>query len=227
MPTVLITGANRGLGLEFVRQYSEKNWNVIATCRNPQQARDLNNLGRNINIKPLDVRDLDSITRCADELNSIPIDILILNAGVFPQKGATLAETDFNLWADGFETNAVSAAKLALCFKENILKSKQKKIIALSSKAGSMTENKTGGNFIYRSSKSALNSIVVGLAEEFRSEGITCVAIIPGMTQTDMGGSKAPRTTTISVKDMRSVISTLTEKESGLFLDYDGNEIAW
>jgi len=227
MPTILITGANRGLGFEFARQYSQEDWHVIATCRNLGQATHLESLSGKIEIKRLDVADFSSIEECSDNLGEIPIDVLLLNAGVFPQKGTSLAETDFEMWKGSFLTNSISAAKLALSFKQNILASKQKKIIALSSKAGSMSENKAGGNFIYRSSKAALNSIIVGLASEFQDNRIICTAIIPGMTQTDMGGATAPRIPQVSVQDMRSVISALTMKNSGTFLNFDGKELLW
>lgn len=227
MPTVLVTGANRGLGLEFVRQYSQEDWHVIATCREPEHANDLNNLSGKVEIRALDVADFRSIEECSYELDGFPIDILLLNAGVFPQKGASLAETDFENWVNAFRTNAISVAKLALSFEKNVLASKQKKIVGLSSKAGSMNENQAGGNFIYRSSKAALNSIIVGLAGEFCDKEIICAAIIPGMTQTDMGGPKAPRTPRVSVRDMRSVISTLTKENSGMFLDFNGNKLSW
>ena len=127
MPTVLVTGANRGLGLEFVRQYSQEDWHVIATCREPEHANDLNNLSGKVEIRALDVADFRSIEECSYELDGFPIDILLLNAGVFPQKGASLAETDFENWVNAFRTNAISVAKLALSFEKNVLASKQKK----------------------------------------------------------------------------------------------------
>ena len=141
MPTVLITGANRGLGIEFVRQYADRGWKVIATCRDLYRVDALKNVSNNLEIRQLDVMDYGSIDKCSNELKGTYIDVLILNAGIFPQKGASLAETDFEAWNKTFQTNSISAAKLALSFKDNLLLSNERKLVALSSKAGCLSDN--------------------------------------------------------------------------------------
>lgn len=227
MPTVMITGCNRGIGLEFVRQYAAESWKVIATCRKPQDAEILNAMDGDVVVHRLEVTDFGAIDSLTTKLADVPIDVLILNAAINPQLGASLAETDYQAWPDVMLVNVMAPVRLATAFQPHLKAGKRKIVIALSSRVGSMTHNKGGGNYLYRTSKAALNAVIVGLASDFSEDGIIAVSTLPGLTRTDMGGPDAPRSPERSVGDMRRVIEGLTLADSGRFIDFEGNELGW
>lgn len=227
MPTVMITGCNRGIGLEFVRQYAGEGWKVIATCRNEKNTGILKAIDGDVEIQMLDVADFNAIDSLAVTLAGIPIDVLILNAAINPQLGARLADTDYQAWPDVMWVNVMAPARLATAFHPHLKAGKLKIVVALSSRVGSMTHNKAGGNYLYRTSKAALNAVIVGLASDFAEDGIIAVSTLPGLTRTDMGGPDAPRSPEQSVGDMRRVIEGLTLADSGSFIDFEGNELGW
>ncbi len=183
--TVLITGANRGLGLEFARQYAAAGWTVIATARNPESASELNALG--VRVLQLDVIDQESVDGVARELKGAPIDLLINNAGIFPRSGS-LAETDFEDVARTYEVNTIGPMRVTRALLPNLRSGEMKTVVSITSGLGSIADN-TGGRFYgYRESKAALNMFTRSLAAELRDDGFTCVVISPGWVQTDMGG---------------------------------------
>ncbi len=227
MPTVLITGSNRGIGLEFVRQYAKEGWKVIATCRTPIGVGELATVEGDIEVHGLDVSDPYSIDRLAKDLDSVALDVVINNAGVFGPKGYSLDEIDYQEWMKVFDVNVFSPLKVSLAFADHMARSQQKKLITISSLMGSIENNTSGGNTIYRSSKTAVNSVMRGLTAEFRDKGIAVRVLHPGWVQTDMGGANADITTEQSVSGMRSVIDELSMASTGTFYDYAGNELPW
>ena len=227
MPSVLITGANRGLGLEFTRQYAADGWRVFAACRDPAGARDLAAVEGDFSAETLDVDDGPQVAALANKLSGQPIDVLINNAGIYGPKDVTRDTVVYDAWGQVFRTNAMSPLAVSAAFAANVAQGGQKKIITLSSIMGSIAENDSSGDFIYRSSKAAVNAVMKSLAGDLKSEGITVVVLHPGWVRTDMGGPDASIEAPESVTGMRAVIAGLKESDSGRFLNYDGTEIPW
>jgi len=227
VPTVMITGSNRGIGLEFVRQYAQAGWKVIATCRTPIGVGDLAKVEGDIEVHGLDVSDQYSIDRLARDLGDVAIDVLINNAGVFGPRSYALADIDYQEWMKVIDTNVFSPLKIGLAFAPHLARSTQRKLITVSSKMGSIELNTSGDNMIYRSSKAAVNAVMRGLAANLRDQKIAVRMLHPGWVQTDMGGSGADITVTESVSGMRKVIDSLDMAATGSFYNYDGSELPW
>ncbi len=227
MPSVLITGANRGLGLEFARQYAADGWRVIATCREPLRAHALQALKGDLEQHALDVTDNMSIGTLITALGQAPIDVLLLNAGVHLQKDCTLDELDGERWLRELEVNVIAPLILARRLADNITRSDLRRIVAISSGSGSINNMQSGGNYAYRVGKAALNAAMKILASDLAPRGITVVPIGPGHTRTDMGGADAPYKAEDSVARVRGVIERLTFKDSGTFLSRDGTPLPW
>ena len=227
MPSVLITGANRGLGLEFTRQYAADGWRVFAACRDPAGARDLAAVEGDVSAETLDVDDGPQVAALANKLSGQPIDVLINHAGIYGPKDVTRDTVVYDAWGQVFRTNAMSPLAVSAAFAANVAQGGQKKIITLSSIMGSIAENDSSGDFIYRSSKAAVNAVMKSLAGDLKSEGITVAVLHPGWVRTDMGGPEGAIEAPESVTGMRAVIAGLKESDSGRFLNYDGTEIPW
>lgn len=227
MPTVLITGANRGLGLLFASQYAADGWRVIATCRNPQDASALQAVARNIEIHTLNVTDNEGIEGLATKYIGVPIDLLLNNAGVIGPDHHSFGDVDYAGWMDAFRTNAMAPLKMAECFVDNVAASDRKLIVSISSKLGSMSDNTDGGHYIYRSSKAALNAVHKSMTNDLASRGIASVIFHPGWARTDMGGPGAPVDPAESVASIRAIIDGLEIGDSGRFINYDGEPIDW
>ncbi len=231
MPNLLITGTNRGLGLEFTKQYAEAGWRVFACCRNPDTAEKLLELTAKhsslISLYALDIRDFNQIDKLAESFSQ-PIDILINNAGIYPASpNGKLANSDYDKWLEAFRINSLAPFKMAQAFAGQIEKGQIKKIINLTSKMGSIDDNTSGGSYLYRSSKTALNMIIKSLSFELASKGISTIVLHPGWVQTDMGGPNGLINAQQSVSGMRKVIDKLTLADSGKFFAYDGKVIPW
>ena len=232
MKTTLITGANRGIGLEFSRQYAADGWSVLACSRNPGKSDELNKLAAQypelIKILALDVSDHAQIERLAQELSDESIDLLINNAGIYPKSGVNgFGHTDYAEWMQVFRINTMAPLKMVETFATQLARSEQKTFVAITSKMGSIVDNSGGGNYLYRSSKTAVNMVVKSLAIDLQPAGITSIVIHPGWVKTDMGGPNALISTEQSVSGMRQVISNLSMADSGKFFSYDGQEIPW
>jgi NAD(P)-dependent dehydrogenase (short-subunit alcohol dehydrogenase family) len=227
MPTVLITGANRGLGLEFARQYAADGWRVLACARSTDAPalRQLVADQAGVTAHALDVADYAAVDQLAAELSGTPIDVLLNNAGVMGS--ARFGETDYAQWTHVLTVNALAPMKMAEAFVEHIATSEQKKIVTLTSKMGSIGDNTSGGYYAYRSSKAAANAVMKSMAADLAARGIIAVPIHPGWVRTDMGGASASLETVDSAAGMRKVIAALKPADSGRFLQYDGKEIAW
>ena len=227
MPSVLITGANRGLGLEFTRQYAADGWRVFAACRDPAGARDLAAVEGDVSAETLDVDDGPQVAALANKLSGQPIDVLINNAGIYGPKDVTRDTVDYAAWGQVFRTNTMSPLAVSAAFAANVAQGGQKKIITLSSTMGSIAENDSSGDFIYRTAKAAVSAVMKSLAGDLKSEGITVAVLHPGWVRTDMGGPDAAIEAPESVTGMRAVIAGLKESDSGRFLNYDGTKIPW
>ncbi|HVJ55448.1 MAG TPA: SDR family oxidoreductase [Aliidongia sp.] len=227
MPTLLISGANRGLGLEFVRQYAAAGWRIHAACRSPDQASALKALGSSVVVHGLDVTEKDSLDGLARELQSVPLDLVIANAGVSGPRGMTPEMVDRDSWLETLAVNAIAPMALAGAFKRNLEKGQGKKVVAISSRLGSIGANVNGGLYVYRSSKAALNAAWHSLALDWRGAGLICVVLHPGWVATDMGGPGADLQPPESVAGMRKVIDGLTLDATGRFFDHDGTELPW
>jgi len=232
MQTVLITGANRGLGLEFAKQYARADWRVIACCRSPEGAHDLKVLagasGGGVLIHPLDVGLAGSVSSLASALREEPIDILLNNAGIYgDERHDDFGRIDYTRWAETFSVNVLGPMRMAEAFVENVSRSQRKIIACVSSRLGSIADNTSGGSYLYRSSKAALNAVVKSLSVDLKDRGIVAVALHPGWVQTDMGGPKAPIRPQESVQGLRKVLEGLKAVDSGKFLSYDGSEVPW
>lgn len=228
MNSILITGANRGIGLELTKQYVKAGWHVLACCRNPNSATALNALASNTNhldIYTLDVTDFKQIDILAQQLNNIAIDVLINNAGVYPE--GSLSTPDIENWLHGFKVNCIAPLKMATAFTPHIVRSQLKKLATLSSKMGSIDDNTSGGSYMYRSTKTAVNSVMKSLSIDLKAHGIAVVTLHPGWVETDMGGPNAIINTQTSVAGLRQVIDDLSLENTGKFIAYDGKEIAW
>jgi NAD(P)-dependent dehydrogenase (short-subunit alcohol dehydrogenase family) len=189
--TVLVTGANRGLGFEFASQYAADGWNVIATARKPDAAEKLQALAKEyprVVIEQLDVRDLERIDELAAKYADQPIDILLNNAGISgnPMPGQVFKRLDYDLFDDFMETNAQGPLKMSEAFLKNVEASEQKKIAVLTSKVGLFSEFDAGtiGTYFYRTSKTALNMLMRQVAEDVKKRGITVILLNPGLVDT-------------------------------------------
>jgi len=226
MPTVMITGANRGIGLELARQYAGEGCRVIATCRRPGQADALRALGGNVSVHGLDVRDGDGVAGLASALSDTPIDILINNAGIYGEK-VGLGSLNFENWLEVLAVNSVAPLRVAEAFLEHVAAGSGKTIVMVTSKMGSITDNTSGGAYIYRSSKAALNAAAKSLALDIAPRGMKCILLHPGWVQTDMGGPNALISVEESAGGMRGVIDGLSDEDNGGFFDYSGKPIPW
>lgn len=228
MSTIFITGANRGIGLSLTQQYLESGHTVYSTYRDENAAEALLTLSQahsNLTCLELDVTNYPGVSKLADEIEGI--DILINNAGYYGPKGYGLGNTDVEEWRRVFETNTIAPLKLVEAFLPSLSNGSLKKVACLSSRVGSMTENTSGGGYIYRSSKAALNSVVKSLSNDLTSQGFTVLALHPGWVQTEMGGPNALIDTQTSAAGLIQVIESSNTEVSGHFFNYDGSTIAW
>ncbi|GAB6139366.1 SDR family oxidoreductase [Methylosoma difficile] len=231
MATVLITGANRGLGLEFCRQYAQAGWQVLAACRQPQKAHDLQRLAGlspNLQLHALDVSDLAQIDALAEQLSGQTLDLLINNAGVYGDNNSNgFGQMDYAAWASVLEINCQAPVKMAEAFLPQLQKSQQALIANVSSLMGSISDNTSGGSIMYRSSKAALNAAMKSLAIELGKQNIGVITLHPGWVKTDMGGPNALIEAEASVAGMRTVLADFYLAQSGSFVKYDGTQLPW
>ena len=230
MPTMLITGANRGIGLELTRQYAADGWKVHACCRESGKAGNLEALGRdsggNVTIHGLDVTSREQVRRLADSLKGEPIDILMNNAGVYGSRDG-FGEVDDRVWLYTLKVNTMAPLNVSHAFVDNVAASQRKIIATMSSKMGSIDDNTSGGNYVYRSSKAAVNIVMKSMAVDLKSRDITVITLHPGWVRTDMGGPGAPLTVEQSVTGLRKVLDGAGPTDSGRFLGFDGTEVPW
>ena len=236
MPTVLVTGANRGLGYEHVKQYAQKGWKVIACARNPKKATELENLkdkyDDNFIIEQLEVIDHPRIEELAEKYSNTSIDILINNAGTTGPLGVPGAmdyqkidSMDYEIWRDILEVNLISPFKVATAFHDHIAQSEKKLLIMMSSDLGSVEQNTFGGFYSYRASKAALNIISKGMSVDWQD--LTVIALAPGWCKTYLGGEEAEIHPDESVENQQAMFEKIISSNSGMFLDRFGKEVPW
>jgi NAD(P)-dependent dehydrogenase (short-subunit alcohol dehydrogenase family) len=222
MPTILITGAGRGLGSELARQYAADGWRVIGTVR--KAAPGLKELG--VESLVADVTDVAQVQTMAQKLKGEPLDLLFCNAGIIGKRGMALGSLDYEEWDKVLRVNLLGAAAVIEALVENVAASERKTIAVMSSRLGSIAET-SGMTLPYSTSKAALNLLAKALAETLRPRGITVVALSPGWVRTDMGGQGASLAPETSVRGLRKVLAGLKLQDSGKFLSHDGSPIPW
>ena len=230
MPTLLITGANRGVGLALTQQYLEEGWQVFDTCRDPENAGELSRLAADsdsLTIIPLEVTNSADIESLVRKLDGSPIDILINNAGVYGQSNSYFGNTNTELWLEALKINTIAPMKIMEALVENVAASEKRIIASMSSKMGSMDDNGSGGSYVYRSTKAALNAVMVSAAHDLKSKGITAVILHPGWVRTDMGGPNGEISTAESAINLRKILANLSIEDGGDFYDIDGSIIPW
>ena len=231
----MITGANRGLGLEFARQYAADGWRVLTTYRNPADSGDLLDLAGSDNVQAfrLDVSDFDAISALAAELAGESIDVFLSNAGLFgPKPGAesdlrqSFGHIDYGILRQVLAVNTLAPLKCAEAFVEQIARSEQRKFVALSSIEGSISRAQRD-LYAYRPSKAALNMVTRLLSGDLAARGITVVSICPGWVKTRMGGEFAKLELTPAIANFRALVARLTLDDSGSFIESPGNPLQY
>lgn len=220
MPTVLVTGANRGLGLEFCRQYADDGWSVIATCRAPAAADRLAGLG--VEIHRLDTADPASATQLATTLAGRPVDLLINNAGVLGHRAATALDADLDEWVDAFRINALGPAIVTRALLPTLKRAERPVAATLGSQAGIFAKMEPTARVIYQSTKAAAHAVTISLASALADEGIVYLSLRPGRTRTDMTGPVADFTPEDSVRLLRGVLARVEPDWAGKFIDRSG-----
>jgi len=238
MPSLLVTGANRGLGLELCRQYAEADWRVYACCRNPEAADQLRQLSdatnHRVSLHRMDVDDAEAVDAVARALEGQPIDILVNNAGIADSYGIGVAEGkddpdlknyDMEGWLALLNTNVIGQGRVTGAFADQVAKSERKLIVMMASGLSSIANTWQGGRYAYRTSKAALNMLMRGVGAWLQPRGITVVSIAPGWTRTELGGPNAYNSVEDAVAGMRGVIDRLTLDDTGSYWNYDGKRL--
>lgn len=227
MATVLITGASRGLGLEFCKQYATDGWQVLACCRNPATVRGFSDYPE-VQLFALDVSDFTQIEQLAAQLQGTAIDVLINNAGVYGDKSHHgFGRLNYEDWPKTLLINTQGPVKMAEAFLPHLQLGTKKLIVSISSQMGSIADNGSGGSILYRTSKAALNAAMKSLSIDLRDRNIGVLILHPGWVKTDMGGPNALIDSACSVSGMRKVIASFSLDQSGRFIKYDGTSLPW
>lgn len=231
MPVALITGASRGLGFEFARQYVDDDWRVFAICRDPKPASKLQRLAKDaagkLAIVAMDVTDSKSVHAAAAQLKDVAIDLVINCAGIIGVSGQKAGKVDYDSWAHVIDVNTMGPMRVIEGFTNQIARSERRLVVTITSGMGSIGDNTSGGSIAYRSSKAAVNMAMRSTAIDLAPQRITCVVVNPGWVKTDMGGPNAMLTPQESVTAMRRLIEKLGPDQSGKFFHYDGSEYPW
>lgn len=236
MPSMLVTGANRGLGLEMARQFGADGWRIHACCRAPEAAPALAALaadsGGAVTVHPLDVGSAEGIAALAEALRGTALDMLVNNAGVLghsiDERGpGAFGTLDYAAWERVHAINTVAPLRMAEAFVEHVAASEMKLMFFMSTHMGSIADLAEGGFYPYRSSKAALNLLVKALSIDLAPRGVRTIAVHPGWVSTDMGSSAAPVTPPESVAGIRRVVAGYGAERTGRFYQYDGKELPW
>jgi len=231
MPTLLITGANRGIGLELCKQYLKQGWDVHACCRNPKKATELNKLEdinkAKLNVHALEVTNEKQMDKLKKTLKNKPVDMLINNAGVHALGASQFGKTVDKAWEEAVAVNLIAPMKMMEHFVENIAMSDRKIIASMSSKMGSIDDNTSGGSYAYRATKAALNAVMVSAAHDLRHLDIISLILHPGWVRTDMGGPNGEISVEQCGEMLCKILDNCTIADSGKFFDIDGTIIPW
>ena len=223
MKNILITGANRGIGLELTKKLAKQN-QIFATTRTMSSDDELHSI-ENTNVYQLDLLDDKSMDELIHRLDEVPIDLVINNAGIFHDEQFNGFNHD--LWLDEMKVNAISPISLTHRLKNNLVNGKDKKVVFISSQMGSIDDNYSGNYYFYRSSKAALNASAKSISIDWKDDGISVLILHPGWVQTDMGGKTAKITVEESVSGMIDLINNHNLKDTGIFLNYAGKKMEW
>jgi NAD(P)-dependent dehydrogenase (short-subunit alcohol dehydrogenase family) len=229
MSSVLVTGANRGIGLALVRNYAADGWRVFATARDLGRPGELQALAKKhptVSLHALDVADGDAIQALSRDLKGEPIDVLINNAGVY-DPSPRFGRTDYDAWMQVFQVNTMAALRMAEAFVDHVARSQRKIMASISSGMGSIADNSSGGYYAYRTSKSALQMVMRSLAIDLAPRGILAVALNPGWVKTDMGGPGGSLTPDECARRLRAILDKLKQSDSGKFWHHAGKEFPW
>lgn len=230
MSRYVVTGTNRGIGLEFVKQLLAQGHDVVATARDPGAVpalKELQQVHGNLGLLPLDIADESSIAAFVKVVSTEPVDVLINNAGIYGPSEARLGTLRTDDWAEVMLVDLIAPVMLTQALLPALRKGQDKRIAFLSSMMGSIADNSSGGSYIYRSAKAGLNQAVKSLAVDLAKENFIVLPLHPGWVLTDMGGPNAMIDTQTSVSGMLQRIQTASSGDSGKFLNYDGKTIAW
>lgn len=227
METVLITGANRGIGLGLAQRFLHGGWNVLATCRKPQAAKALKSLGpERLRVHALDVTDAKAVSALCAALDNVCIDVLINNAGIIGGEERTAGELDYAAWLRTLEVNTLAPVRLTAGLLPNLRRSRRARVLTLSSQMGSLALN-SPGYYAYRSSKAAVNKAMQVLALELAPAGIVVCPVHPGWVRTDMGGAQGELSVEQSAAGIFDLVGSLTSEQSGRFWTWAGDEHPW
>lgn len=224
MATWLVTGANRGLGLEFVKQLKARGDEVIGTSRSPDKATDLRATGARV--LRLEVSDLKSIDAMAKELGLTPIDVLVNNAAL-SDEDRRVSDLSMEVFRRVFDTNVFGTALVSKALLPNVRAGSRKVIANISSQLGSVASASSGFSYAYCASKSALNMVTAKMAKDVAGDGVTVMTLCPGWNRTDMGGAEAPLDPRDSIRALIRLIEGFTIKDSGRYIQYNGSELPW
>jgi NAD(P)-dependent dehydrogenase (short-subunit alcohol dehydrogenase family) len=232
MASVLVTGSNRGLGLEWVRQFAGVGWRVYATCRDPRTAQDLAALALRhpgVTVHRLDVTRPDEVDALARALAGEALDVLVNNAGVYRERWgrAGLGRTDYEAWEETFRVNTLGPVRVTEALVECVARSERRLVVAITSHMGSIADITSPRDYAYRSSKAALNAAMRGLSFELAERRVGVLVLHPGWVRTRMGGDRAPFSPEESVAGMRGLVERFTPAMSGRFFRFDGEELPW
>lgn len=230
MPSVLITGANRGIGLELTRLFAQNAWRVFACCRTPEQAKDLGELtqefSKQVSVHPMEVTDSLSIDALALSLKDEPLDLLVNNAGIMGGEKQGIQEMDFSAWEETFRVNTIAPFRIFQALLPNLKLSSAPKVATISSQMGALNRESAGA-YAYRSSKAAVNKVMQTLACEMAMENFIITLFHPGWVKTDMGGDQADITTEESAAGLYRKLSSLEPRDNGKFYKWNGEEHPW
>ncbi len=228
MENVLITGANRGIGLELSRRFLDAGKRVIATCREPDEAIELSNLAESFELLvfQLEVTDAESVSRLRAELESETLDVLINNAGIMGGDRQSMDDMDYSAWLEAFEVNTLAPFRLITTLRDNLRRAANPRAVTLSSQMGSLNR-KSKGSHAYRSSKAAINKVMQVLSMELEADGIVACPVHPGWVRTDMGGSNADISAEESAEGLFKLIDNMTMEHTGRFWTWEAKEHPW
>jgi NAD(P)-dependent dehydrogenase (short-subunit alcohol dehydrogenase family) len=230
MRTVLITGANRGIGLEHARAYAERGARVFATARKPEEADDLAALAkrnRQVEVLTYDAADDEAPAALKDRIGAEPLDLMFANAGAMGTRRQSFGDIDTEAVLNLIQVNALAPLKLAEALADNVAKSDRKVMAFQTSLMGSIDDNGSGGAYAYRLSKVALNMVGKSVANDLRGRGVIAVLLHPGWVRTRMGGPSGKISVEECVEGQQRILDALTPAHSGRFFNYDGRELPW
>ncbi len=229
METILITGANRGIGLELAKKFLGAGQAVIATCRDPENAGELAEPSAGhptLSIEQLDVCDQTSVDALAAKLDGATIDVVINNAGIMGGGRQIISDLDYAAWTDTFEVNTIAPFRVAEAFLPHLKRSSRPRLVTISSQMGALSRESRGA-YIYRSSTAAVNKVMQVMALDLRGDGIIVCPVHPGWVRTDMGGPTADISPEESAEGLFNLINRLTIDDTGKFFQWNGNEHSW